>query len=113
MKLEERLKYWFVDKVTDIGIKCHLEEDKIIMDKLVVNTNPDFTNDVLSERGEPWYPLNRLKKYVGKEFPKSEFNSYTDYSRLSKTFGDWENVVDYKTYLENNVKPAERGLYDY
>lgn len=113
MELEERLKYWFVDKVTDVGIKCHKIGDKIIMDKLVVNTNPDLKNDVLSERGEPWYPLNRLKKYVGKEFPLNEFHAYTDYSRLSKTFGDWENIVDYKTYLENNVKPAEGGLYDY
>lgn len=111
-RLHKKMDYWFVDKVTNIGMKCHIDGryDKVILDKLVVDTRIKRDED---SSASPWFALNYLKRYVGKTFEKSDFHAYTDFALLAEDFDESVDVIDYKTYLENNVKPAEGGLYDY
>lgn len=111
-RLHKKMDYWFVDKVTNIGMKCHIDGryDKVILDKLVVDTR--IKRD-LNTSASPWFALNYLKRYVGKTFEKSDFHAYTDFALLAEDFDKQEDIEDYKTYLSTHVKPAEGGLYDY
>ena len=109
-RLHKKMDYWFVDKVTHIGMKCHIEGryDRIVLDKLVVRLDLE-----VDDTASPWFALNYLKRYVGKTFDKSDFHAYTDFALLAEDFDQQEDIEDYKTYLSTHVKPAEGGLYDY